>query len=301
MIQDGLLLINKAAGMTSHDVVARVRRILNTRSVGHCGTLDPMATGLMILLVGEATKISSYLLEQDKAYVVKAQLGLRTDTLDITGTVLEQHPVRVSPAEVKALALGLQGEFELNVPKFSAVKVQGEKMYEKARRQEEFETPKKFMKFYDVEVLDQGADWLQAKMRCSKGSYIRSWVELLGERAGTGAAMSELRRTVSEPFRLENAVTLEQLAAEVEKGGRIKGLTPLAETLPNWKTVRVDGQSLALIRNGQISKDLKSILISLFQPGIDPGVKVISKDGSLLALIGLEEGQGFSIRRVFRS
>lgn len=301
MIQDGILLIDKAAGMTSHDVVARVRRILGLKSVGHCGTLDPMATGLMILLLGEATKVSPYLLERDKAYVVKAQLGLTTDTLDTTGATLETKPVTVSAAEIGRLALEIQGEFELNVPKYSAVKVQGEKMYDKARRGEDFETPKKIMKFYDVQVLGTGADWVEASIKCSKGSYIRSWVEVLGQKTGSGAAMSALRRTVSEPFLLENAMTLEELAEAVEKGETPRALTPLASTLPHWKSARVDGQSLSLIRNGQISKDLKSVLITLFKPGVDHGVKVLSREGQLLALIGLEEGQGFVVRRVFRS
>ena len=301
MIADGILLIDKAAGMTSHDVVARVRRILGLKSVGHCGTLDPMATGLMILLIGEATKVSPYLLERDKAYVLKAQLGITTDTLDTTGQVLATKPVTTPAPEVKDFALSLQGEFELNVPKYSAVKVQGEKMYEKARRNEDFETPKKVMKFYDVEVLDQGPDWLKASLKCSKGSYIRSWIEMLGGKTGSGAAMSELRRTVSEPFFLENAMTLEELAKAIEKGETPRALTPLAQTLPHWKSARVDGQSLAMMRNGQISKDLKSILITLYKPETDQGVKILSKDGELLALIGLEEGKGFVVRRVFRS
>ena len=328
----GLLLLDKPEGITSHDLVAKVRKILNMKSVGHCGTLDPMATGLMVLLLGEATKVSPYLLERDKAYRVRAQLGVRTDTLDMTGQVLETRPVDVSPDRVREAVLALQGEFELSVPVYSAIKVGGEKLYEKARRNEEVETPRKRMKFYDIQILDQGVDWVEADLRCSKGSYIRSWVQQLGANLGTGAAMSALRRTGSEPFTLGEASTLEHLAGTASAAGLLprvagtpsvktetteatlqlasilarsllshKGFLSLPQALPHWKVARVSGQDMALIRNGQISHTLKTILISLFQPGIDEGVKVLSKsDGELLALIGLEEGQGFVVRRVFR-
>ena len=292
----GLLLMDKPAGMTSHDLVAKVRRILDMKSVGHCGTLDPMATGLMVLLLGEATKVSSYLLERDKAYRVRAQLGVSYDTLDTSGTLLATMPVSVSSEQVFKAVHDLEGEFDLSVPIFSAVKVGGEKMYEKARRQEQFETPIKRMKFYDIKVVDSGPEWIEADLRCSKGSYIRSWVEILGKNLGVGAAMSALRRTSSEPFGIDQAVSLEELTKAPEKG-----FVPLPMTLPHWKVARASGHDLTLIRNGQISHDLKSVLITLFRPGVDEGVKILSKtDGQLVALVGLEPEQGFVIRRVFR-
>jgi tRNA pseudouridine55 synthase len=263
-----------------------------------------MATGLMIVLLGEATKVSPYLLEKDKSYRVRAQLGVRSDTLDLTGTILERKPVQVTENQVREAALSLQGSFELAVPAYSAVKVNGEKLYEKARRQEDFEPPRKNMNFYDVRVVAQGPDWIEADLRCSKGSYIRSWVELLGQNLGTGAAMSALRRLSSEPFHLQQASTLEELSQSFSAQGKIDrsaGFLSLPDALPHWKVARVDGQDLALIRNGQISHNLKTILISLFRPGVDEGVKILSKTGGeLLALVGLEEGQGFVVRRVFR-
>ena len=292
----GLLLMDKPAGMTSHDLVAKVRRILDMKSVGHCGTLDPMATGLMVLLLGEATKVSSYLLERDKAYRVRAQLGVSYDTLDTSGTLLRTKPVDVNSEQVFQAVRELEGEFDFSVPHFSAVKVGGEKMYEKARRQEEFETPVKRMKFYDIKIIDSGAEWLEADLRCSKGSYIRSWVEQLGEKLGVGAAMSALRRTSSEPFGIDQAVSLEELTPIPTKG-----FVALPQTLPHWKVARASGHDLTLIRNGQISHDLKSVLITLFRPGVDEGVKILSKtDGQLVALVGLEPDKGFVIRRVFR-
>lgn len=299
----GVLLLDKPEGLTSHDLVSRVRKILDMKAVGHCGTLDPMATGLMILLLGEATKVSPYLLEKDKAYRVRAQLGVRYDTLDVTGALLESRPITCSPQAVREAALLLQGSFELPVPMFSAVKVDGEKLYEKARRNETVETPRKSMKFYDIRVVDQGPDWVEVDLRCSKGAYIRSWVDLLGEKLGVGAAMSSLRRTSSEPFQLDQAVTLDEIGVRSRGDGLpgSKGYLQLAQALPHWKWARVSGQDEVLIRNGQISRALKSVLISQFIPGQDEGMKILSKgSGELLALIGLEEGQGFVVRRVFR-
>lgn len=303
MNRHGLLLLDKPAGCTSHDLVAQVRKILNTSSVGHCGTLDPIASGLMILLVGEATKISNYILENDKSYTVTAQLGLRTDTYDTTGIVLGKKEVDISAEKVLKAALDFQGEYEIPVPIFSAAKVNGMKLYEYARagREEEIQIPKKRMRFYDVQVLAQGPDTLTAQISCSKGSFIRSWVHLLGENLQTGAAMSALRRTASQPFSLEQATSLEKLKSEQEKGGLLSGFVPLSLALPQFKSIRVSGMSYALILNGQISHDLKTQLISVFNPEIDQGVKILPQRGQdLLALIGFEPGKGFHVKRVFR-
>lgn len=296
----GLLLINKPSGMTSHDVVAIVRRILKTKSVGHSGTLDPMAQGLMVLLIGEGTKLSQYILERDKAYQVRAQLGLETDTLDVTGTTLKTSPVNVSESRVREEALALQGEMTLPVPIYSAVKVQGQKLYEYARNDETVEVPMKLMRFDDFEIRGQGKDWIDVFMRCSKGSYVRAWVHLLGQKLGTGAAMSALLRTESTPYHLDQAVTLEQLE-KTPISGEMPGFIPMSATLPHFKVTRVSGQDQAMILNGLISHDLRSRLITLFQPATDEGVKVVSQaSGELLALVGLEKGKGFVIRRVFR-
>jgi len=300
----GLLLINKPSGMTSHDVVAIARRLLGTKSVGHSGTLDPLASGLMVLLIGEGTKLSQYILERDKAYLVRAQLGLETDTLDTTGTTVNTFPVEVSESQVRSMALGLQGELSLPVPIYSAVKIAGQKLYEYARKDQAVEVPMKNMNFYDLEVKAQGKDWIDVFMRCSKGSYVRAWVHLLGQKLGTGAAMSALLRTESTPYSLNQAISLEQLEDRVMKAPiseDIPGFIPMSATLPHFKVTRVQGQDQAMIGNGLISHDLRSRLITLFQPGRDEGIKVISqRSGELLALIGLEPGKGFVIRRVFR-
>lgn len=295
----GLLLINKPSGITSHDVVARVRRILGTKSVGHSGTLDPLASGLMVLLIGEGTKLSQYILEKNKAYRVRAQLGIRTDTLDTTGQILETCKDLPGPEKVKEAALQLSGEIELPVPIFSAAKVDGKKLYEYAREGKAVEVPNKKMHFFDVQVEGQGADWIDVFIRCSKGSFIRAWVNRLGENLKVGAAMSRLERTESMPYRLDQAITLEEL--EAAKGISKRGFVPMSATLTEAKVIRIKGQDQVMIGNGLISHDLRTLLISAFQPGRDDVIKIIAQDsGDLLALIGLDQGKGFAIRRVFR-
>lgn len=296
----GLLLVDKPKGWTSHDVVSFVRKKLSLQAVGHCGTLDPAATGLLILLLGEATKLSQYLLEQDKSYEMQVALGITTATQDAEGEILETCMVHASPEEIRREAEGLQGELMLQVPSYSAVKVAGERLYRKARRGEEVETPSRAMNFYDFEFLGLQANDLRARISCSKGSYIRSWVSELGEKLGCGASLSGLRRLRSEPYSLEQAISCESIEVSVAEGRWVGGYVPMAETLTNWKSLRVLGMDEHLLRNGQISQGLKAQLIRVFQPGQDLGVKIVSGTSDLLALIGLEVGRGFVIRRVFR-
>lgn len=292
---NGLLLVNKPSGLTSHDVVARVRRILGTREVGHSGTLDPLASGLMVLLIGEATKLSAYVTEGDKSYHVSLKLGVTTDTLDSTGTVLSEKPVPVGPEEVVKAALALTGDFTLPIPMFSAKKVDGKKLYEYARAGESVEQPSKVMRFWNVNSVGVG----EYSLSCSKGSFIRSWVQLLGERLGCGATMSGLIRTASHCFLLEDAKTLEQLeslgAASVSNL-----LVPLDSALKGVKSIRVKGQDEGLMKNGQISHSLRSQLIARFNPSEDRIIQILPEEkGKLLALVGLDEGKGFTIKRVF--
>lgn len=292
---NGLLLVNKPSGLTSHDVVARVRRILGTKEVGHSGTLDPLASGLMVLLIGEATKLSSYVTEGDKSYKVSLKLGVTTDTLDSTGTVLNEKPVTTAPEEVVKTAQSLSGDFNLPIPMFSAKKVDGKKLYEYARAGEAIEQPSKVMKFWNI----MSSSPFEYSLSCSKGSFIRSWVQLLGEKMGCGATMTGLIRTGSHSFQLTDAKTLEELeslgAATVSSF-----LVPLDSALKGVKSIRVKGQDAGLMRNGQISHSLRSQLIARFNPSEDRLIQILPEEkGKLLALVGLEEGRGFAIKRVF--
>lgn len=297
----GLLLVDKPSGISSHDVVARLRRILSTRAVGHSGTLDPLASGLMACLINEGTKLSQYILEGDKGYRVRAQFGIRTDTLDTTGVVLESKSVNLPRDSVLAEALKIQGLMELEVPIYSAIKVQGKKLYEYAREDQEIVLPKKVMKFWDVVPVDFGSDWAEFDIKCSKGSYIRTWVDLLGKALGCGAAMSSLRRTWSSPYLIQQAQTLEAIEATVKNGVFNEAFVSMDLALPQVKRIRVKGQDRVLLGNGQISHDLRSQLITAFKPSEDQYIQILSQeDGKLLALIGLEPGRGFVLRRVFK-
>ena len=270
-VRHGLLLVKKPSGITSHDLVDQARRVLHTKAVGHCGTLDPMASGLMVLLVGEATKLSNYVLEEDKGYKLRAKLGVVTDTLDTTGTIL------------------------------SEVKVDGVRLHEKARGGGVVETPMRKMNFFEFKNFSQGPDWIEFEMGCTKGSYVRAWVHEFGQKLGCGAAMSALERTVSEPYRIKDAHTLDEVAKALSESRIEDYLVPMTEALPSYKRLRVSGLDETLFGNGQISHALKSQLISIFRPDLDEGVKILSRStGKLMGLVGLEPGKGFSIRRVFK-
>lgn len=298
---NGLLLVDKPSGISSHDVVARLRRILSTKAVGHSGTLDPMASGLMACLINEGTKLSQYILEGDKGYRVRAQFGVRTDTLDITGAVLETKSVDVSRERILAEAEKLQGEMELEVPIYSAIKIQGKKLYEYAREDEQVQIPKKTMKFWDVTPVEVGTDWAEFDIKCSKGSYIRTWVDLLGKALGCGAAMSALRRTWSSPYHLPQAQTLEQIEASVKQGSWGSAFVPMEMALPQVKRIRIKGQDQVLLGNGQISHDLRTQLITAFKPSEDQYIQIVAQEtGHVLAIVGLEQGRGFVLRRVFK-
>lgn len=295
----GLLLIDKESGGTSHDVVARARRILGTRDIGHSGTLDPMARGLMVLLVGEGTKLSNYILEGDKAYRAVAKLGVITDTLDVTGQTLETRPVDVPEQRVREAVAALAGEFEWEPPMYSAIKIDGKKLYESARKGEEVARPKKRMKFWDLKILNVTPDTVEVEMTCSKGSYVRTWIQKLGEALGTGAAMSSLVRTASFPYELPRAISLEELAKQWKPGAELPAMVAMDQALP-FKKIRVNGPDQSLLMNGQISHDLRSHLIAQARPGDVTPVQVHSLGGRLIALVGLEDGRGFVIRRVFK-
>ncbi len=302
---DGLLLIDKPTGITSHDVVARVRRILGTKAVGHTGTLDPLASGMMVLLINEATKLSQYILERDKEYVVSFCLGQTRDTLDCTGTVLTNSPVTASAESVQKLAQSLTGEFEWPVPLFSATKVDGVRLYEHARKGEtEVVRPVKRMSFDLKSFSTAGLEphGYQAHLRVSKGSFIRSWVSELGERLGCGAVMTALRRTVSEPYALDRAVGLDDLEKFSGDFDHQNWVVPMGSCLASWKVIRAFGQDLSLMKNGSLSNALRQHLIAIYQPDRDEGVKILTGDtGQLLALVGLEKEKGFRVLRVFNT
>lgn len=301
----GLVLVDKPTGITSHDLVARARRVFKTKAVGHCGTLDPLATGLMVLLINEATKLSQYILDGDKAYRAEARFGVETDTLDITGQVTRESAITSSEGELNELAAKLSGIFEWPVPVYSAIKVEGQKLYDRARRGEDFEPPKKMMNFWNIKALSGKLPTMSWEIHCSKGSYIRTWIQQLGVSSNSLATMSALHRIYSAPFSVDQAMSLEAIEQALpsldQDFSRLPCVVPIESALTNLKRIRIKGADEKLLRNGAISHDLRALLIQTFNPEIDQFVQIQTiHDGKLLALIGLNPGQGFAIKRVFQ-
>lgn len=228
---DGVLIIDKPAGMTSHDVVARVRRIVGERRVGHTGTLDPFATGVLIVLIGRATRLAQFLSGSLKEYEALIRLGFATDTGDLTGKLLAPVAQKANlwrKEEVAAALASLRGELEQVPPMYSAKKLGGKKLYELARRGEEVERKAVRVTIYALELTEDASDVfpqsgegttdIRVRVVCSAGTYVRTLAEDFGKRLGVGAHVAELRRTKAGSFGLTDATTLEQLEERVRHG-----------------------------------------------------------------------------------
>ena len=207
---NGILLTNKPKGITSSDVVIKLRKILNTRKIGHTGTLDPIAEGLLVITIGEATKISSILIDHNKEYIATFKLGIKTDTYDTEGKVLEENPIP-RDLDIEKMILDFKGTYLQEVPIYSSVKVNGKKLYEYARNNIKVELPKREVNIEEIEVLDISNDLVKIKCTVSKGTYIRSLINDIGNKLGCGATMTELVRTKVDNFSIDNSYTLEDI------------------------------------------------------------------------------------------
>ena len=212
---DGIIVINKSKGCTSHDVVSKVKKILNEK-VGHTGTLDPNATGVLPLLVGKGTKLSYYLIEHDKEYVVTLQLGSKTDTADCEGNVIEEKDVdeeSLIKDNIEKVLASFLGKQQQVPPMYSAIKVNGKKLYEYARKNETIEIKPREIEIYKINLIDILKEEKQIifKVKCSKGTYIRSLCEDIAKKLNTVGYMKELQRTIVGNFNIENSITIEEL------------------------------------------------------------------------------------------
>ena len=219
---EGILLVDKPTDHTSHDVVARLRGKLRMKRVGHAGTLDPMATGLLIILVGKATRVSQYLMSLDKEYEGTIELGKVTDTQDAEGEVLETIPVPAfSEADILAAVQTFLGDQYQTPPMYSAVKIDGVPLYKSARKGEEVEREPRFIRVMSWEITRFALPRLDFRLRCTKGTYVRTLAHDLGRKLGCGAHLAALRRTASDKFHISQGLTLDQINAlslpEIEK------------------------------------------------------------------------------------
>ncbi len=282
---NGLVLINKEPGMTSHDVVFSLRKIIKDKQVGHIGTLDPMAEGLLVCLVGESVKLSDYLMGSDKKYRLTLALGVETDTWDITGKVLKTVDKVISESEIKDAIMKLSGDQNLPIPMYSAKKVDGKKLYEIARQEskntivenaknsqnnDSFAGPEKEMKFWDLKISEINFPHVSLEFWVSKGSFVRSWVYSLGRALGTGAAMTKLVRLAIGNYSVDNAISLTQLRA-VKEMSQIRNefyfLDPW-NALRNSTVVELEVLEADRLKTGLVSYNLLNRIRALDLQGI---------------------------------
>jgi len=247
----GILNTDKPAGMTSHDVVDRVRRISGQRRVGHTGTLDPAATGVLVVCLGQATRVAEYLMASDKVYRAQICLGVSTDTHDAEGEVTATAEVDVHEDEVRRALASFIGSIQQVPPMYSALKREGVPLYRLARRGITVEREPRPVKIHDIELLDWARPLLTIRVKCSPGTYIRALARDLGQRLGCGAHLQSLTRLASGHFTLEKAVSLDELAEAFAQGSWQEIVHPIDEALLDFEPMVVDAQTEKRIRHGQ--------------------------------------------------
>ena len=207
----GIINIYKEAGYTSHDVVAKLRGILGQKKIGHTGTLDPDATGVLPVCLGVGTKLCDMLTDEDKEYVAELYLGVTTDTQDMTGTVLSQEEVTIDEEQLKRIIYSFKGTYEQLPPMYSAIKVNGKKLYELAREGKTVERTRRSVRIEEIEILEINLPLVKMRVVCSKGTYIRTLCDDIGKKAGCGGAMKSLERTRVGGFLIEDALKLDRI------------------------------------------------------------------------------------------
>lgn len=251
---NGIVVVNKEKGYTSHDVVNVVRKILGTRKVGHTGTLDPNATGVLPICVGRSTKACDMLTFSDKEYIAEVKLGITTDTYDIWGSVQSERSVDVSSDELKDVISRFTGEIEQLPPMYSAIKQNGKKLYELAREGIEVERKKRKITIYECELLSFDGYEFTIRVLCSKGTYIRSLCNDIGEYLGCGATMTSLVRTKSSVFDIANSYTLDELREKVDNDGACAILSGVDRVFMQYPNVSVTDAVKQRLLNGALSR-----------------------------------------------
>jgi tRNA pseudouridine55 synthase len=246
----GVLVVDKPVGLTSHDVVQIVRKGTNIRRAGHTGTLDPRASGVLVILIGPAVRLSEYVSASDKRYQAVVRLGATTDTYDSDGRVVNQAPVNITEEQFENVLEKFIGEIEQVPPPYSAVKVKGRKAYEMAREGEEVDLQPRTIEVYNLELLEWAPPEAVIDVYCSSGTYVRSLAHDLGEELGCGAHLVGLRRTKSGRFTLRDAVPLRKLREAFENGNWYQYLIPAAEALSDWPAVDLTPEEVDAIRHG---------------------------------------------------
>ena len=286
----GLLIIDKPQDWTSMDVCAKLRRILGERRIGHGGTLDPMATGVLPIFVGRATRAVEFVSEGNKEYLAGLRLGQVTDTQDITGTVLETHPVSLTREQLERALEGFQGTIQQIPPMYSAIKIQGKKLYELARKGKEVERPPRTITIFSLTVEEQlnDTDYL-LRVRCSKGTYVRTLCHDIGQALGCGGTMFSLRRTMAGGFSLENThcYSLEEVVNHPDPASLLLPVDSCFSALP---PIRLRPEAERRLRNG----------MSIPLPHLPDGqYRVYGDQEDFLALGQMDHGRLITLKSFF--
>lgn len=290
----GVLVVDKPVGLTSHDVVQIVRKGTNIRRAGHTGTLDPRASGVLVILIGPAVRLSEYVSASDKRYQAVVRLGATTDTYDAEGRVTSSAPVTVTEEQFENALQQFIGEIEQVPPPYSAVKVKGRKAYEMAREGEEVELQPRRIKVYNLELLEWAPPEAVIDVYCSSGTYVRSLAHDLGEVLGCGAHLVGLRRTKSGRFTLRDAVPLRKLREAFELGTWYQYLIPAADALTDWPALELDHEQVEAVRHGH--------RVPGEPPEKSTWARGVSEQGELVALLEwVPESNEWQPRKVFFS
>jgi len=282
-IVSGVLVLDKPIGLTSHDVVQIVRRGTGIKRAGHTGTLDPRASGVLVILIGPAVRLSEYVSASDKRYQATIRLGSSTDTYDSEGIVTASPSVTkiedITEDNFEAILQQFVGEIQQVPPPYSAVKVKGRKAYDMARKGEEVDLEPRTIHVYSLDVLEWAPPEVVIDVYCSSGTYVRSLANDLGEKLGVGAHLVGLRRTKSGRFTLRDAVPLRRLQESFEVGEWYRYLIPAAEALADWPMIELNGDEVELVRHGH------RIVAEAESRGWARGV---SQQGDLVALLEID-------------
>ena len=249
---NGIIVVNKEVGFTSFDVVAKLRGILKQKKIGHTGTLDPDATGVLPVCLGSATKLCDMLTDKKKEYIAEFVLGKTTDTQDISGTVLKITDVICGEQEVNEAVMSFVGEYDQIPPMYSALKVNGKRLYELAREGKEVERKSRPVTFYEIEILSVELPYVKIRVVCSKGTYIRTLCHDIGQKLGCGATMTFLQRTMSGQFQLEEAMTLSEIENLQKEERLMPHVTPVDSVFENLPALIVGKENEKRILNGNL-------------------------------------------------
>jgi tRNA pseudouridine55 synthase len=291
----GILPLDKPAGWTSHDVVARVRRLLGVRRVGHAGTLDPMATGLLLVCVGQATRVAEYLMRGTKVYRAQIRLGVTTDTDDATGQIITQQAVIADEEAVRAALEGFVGTIQQVPPRYSAIKQDGQPLYKLARAGIDPQRDPRQVTIHRVDLLAWNPPELTIEVTCSPGTYIRALARDLGERLSCGGHLTGLTRLASGHFTLEHARGLAEVEAAIADGRAAELLLPMDEALRDMEMLTVDAEAERRIRHGQ-----QIAVLPVTDTDSMPLRRAYSATGEILAILAYDQRTGrWQPRKVF--